>query len=218
MAPCKSSWHLLNLNPRFLPTRTVRAILRTKFFNQTSLEPRGQKAHSIPASTTVGLCHGGTRPITPQGRPTSGSPDTDWTLQDTVWPRALSLLMPGPPPGNTKISSSHCRSHCDICGLGKAGGAQFSQSQQHLQGEFCQDMRNQQGGSDPCSPATCPSHGDLWQPDCPDTASPTKAPTPSGTYCNIVNPDTAQFNHTQLQATNQTPRPALRNRVSAAPA
>lgn len=110
----------------------------------------------------------------PQGRPTSGSPDGDWTLQDTAWPRALPLLMPGPPPGNTKIPSSHCRSHCDICGLWKDGGAQFPQSQQPLQGEFCQDMRNQQGGSDPCSPATCRSHGDLWQPDCPGTASPTK--------------------------------------------
>lgn len=50
----------------------------------------------------------------------------------------------------------------------------------------------------------------------PDTASATKNPKPSGTHCNRLSPGTAQLNHTELQATDQTPRPALRNRVSSA--
>lgn len=119
MAPCKPSWHLLDLNPRFLHTGIVTAILRRKFFNQTSLEPRGQKAHSIPAPTSARLCHEGTMPTTPQGvlklpghcRTQPGLGHCPCLCQGHL----LAL------PGITKIPSSHYTSHSDIRGLGKDG-------------------------------------------------------------------------------------------------
>lgn len=202
MAPCKLSWRLLNST--FLCTGIVGAILRRKFFNQTSLEPRGQKARSTPAPTSVELCSEGTMPTTPQGRRTSGSPEADRTRRTQPGLGHCPCLCQGhllAIPGNAKIPSSHCSSHFDICGLGRTEERNSHTGSTASRGS---SARTQETSKQEVTPVLLPRV--LRQPGCPDTAWATQASAPSGTHCNELSADAAQLSHTQLQATDWTPR------------
>lgn len=117
-------------------------------------------------------------------------------------------------PGNAKIPSSHRSSHFDICGLGRTEERNSHTGSTASRGS---SAKTQETSKQEATPVLLPRV--VRQPGCPDTAWATRKPQHRQVHTAMSSVQTrhSSATHSSRLQTGH-PGPALRNRVSAAPA